>query len=145
TDVTEKKKTEAKLLQAQRLENIDRLASGIAHDLNNIFAPLTMGLDLLRQTYAEIPDEPLLAALRASVRRGTDLVRQILTFSRGLEGPRRPVALHPLVEELTGFFRQTFPKSITITTEMPEALWPVHADPTQLYQLLANLCINARD
>jgi PAS domain S-box-containing protein len=145
TDITEKKKTEAKLLRAQRLENIDRLASGIAHDLNNIFGPLTMGIDLLRMTYPDIPDEPLVAMLRTSVRRGTDLVRQILTFSSPVEGARRSVALPPLVDELTGFFRQTFPKSITITTEMPEKLWLVNADPTQMYQLLANLCINARD
>ncbi len=145
TDVTEKKKTEAKLLRAQRMENIDRLASGIAHDLNNIFGPLMMGLDLLRMTYPVIPDDPLLASMRTSVRRGTDLVRQILTFSRGLEGPRRPVLLRPLVEELIGFFRQTFPRSITFTTQLPEHLWLVNADPTQLYQLLANLCINARD
>jgi nitrogen-specific signal transduction histidine kinase/CheY-like chemotaxis protein len=145
TDVTEKKQTDAKLLRAQRMENIARLASGIAHDLNNILGPLTMGIDLLRMTYPDIRDEPLLEVMRTSVRRGTDLVRQILTFSRGVEGPRRPVPLGPLVKELTGFCRQTFPKSITITTEIPEKLWLPCADPTQLDQLLANLCINARD
>jgi PAS domain S-box-containing protein len=145
TDVTEKKKTEAKLLRAQRLENIDRLASGISHDLNNVFAPLALGIDLLRMTYPDVPEEPVLAMMRTSVRRGTDLVRQVLTFSRGLEGPRRPYSLFPLIEELAGFFRQTFPKSITITTDLPEQLWLVNADPTQMYQLLTNLCINARD
>jgi PAS domain S-box-containing protein len=145
TDITEKKQAEVKLLRAQRMENIDRLASGIAHDLNNIFGPLTTGIDLLRMTYPNIPDEPLLAAMRTSVRRGTDLVRQMLTFSRGLEGPRRPTPVWPLIDELTGLFRQTFPKSISITTDVPENLWLVNADPTQIYQLLANLCINARD
>jgi PAS domain S-box-containing protein len=145
TDITERKKAETKILRAQRMENIDRLASGIAHDLNNILGSLTVGLDLLRMTHPDIPDEPLLAMLRSGVRRGTDLVRQVLTFSRGLEGPRRPVPLRPLVEELTGFFRQTFPKSITIKAALPDGLWPVNADPTQLYQLLTNLCINARD
>jgi signal transduction histidine kinase len=145
TDITEKKKTEAKLLRAQRMENIDRLASGIAHDLNNIFGPLGMGIDLLRMSYPQLADEPLLATMCASVRRGTDLVRQILTFSRGQENARRPVALRPLVGELTGFFRQTFPKSITITAEIPDKLWLINADPTQMYQLLTNLCINARD
>jgi PAS domain S-box-containing protein len=145
TDITEKKKTEAKLLRAQRMETIDRLASGIAHDLNNIFGPLNMGIDLLRTTYADLPDEPLLVMMAASVSRGSDLVRRILTFSRGLEGARRPVALRPLVDELTGLFRQTFSKSIIITTEIPETLRPINADPTQMYQLLANLCINSRD
>jgi PAS domain S-box-containing protein len=145
TDVTQKKQTEAKLLRVQRMENIDRLASGIAHDLNNILGPLTMGIDLLRMTSPDVPGEPLLEVMRTCVRRGTDLVRQILTFSRGLEAPRRPVPLRPLVEELVGFFRQTFPKSIKLTTAITEQLWLVNADPTQLYQLLANLCINARD
>jgi PAS domain S-box-containing protein len=145
TDITEKQQAEAKLLRAQRMENIDRLASGIAHDLNNIFGPLTMSIDLLHMSYPDIPDEPLLATMRTSVRRGTDLVRQMLTFSRGLEGPRRPVPVRGLVDELTGFFRQTFPKALTITTDVPDNLWLINADPTQLYQLLANLCINARD
>jgi PAS domain S-box-containing protein len=145
TDITEKKKAEAKLLRAQRLENVDRLASGIAHDLNNLFGPLMMGIDLLHTSYPDVPDEPHLAMMRACIHRGTNLVKQVLMFSRGLEGPRRPVALRPLVNELTAFFRQTFPKSINITTEVPEGLWLVNADPTQLYQLLTNLCINARD
>jgi PAS domain S-box-containing protein len=145
TDITERKKAEAKIFRAQRMENVDRLASGVAHDLNNILGPLTMGLDLLRLTHPQIADDPLWETLRASVSRGTDLVRRILTFSRGLEGPRQPLPLGPLVAELTGLFRQTFPKSITITTELPEDLWLVNADPTQLHQLLANLCINARD
>jgi PAS domain S-box-containing protein len=145
TDITEMKKTESKLLRAQRMENIDRLASGIAHDLNNTFVPLEMGIDLLRMTHPDLSDNPVLVMMRASVRRGTDMVRQILTFSRGREGARRPVPLRPLVDESTSFFRQTFPKAITITTQIPEKLWLLNADPTQMYQLLANLCINARD
>jgi PAS domain S-box-containing protein len=145
TDITERKKTEARLLRAQRLENIERLASGIAHDLNNILGPLAMGFDLLRLACRNLPDESLLAMMQTSVRRGSDLVRQILVFSGGQEGERRPVPPRPLVEELTSFFRQTFPKSIAITTEMPEKLWLINADPTQMYQLLTNLCINARD
>jgi two-component system, cell cycle sensor histidine kinase and response regulator CckA len=145
TDVTEKKQAEAKLLRAQRMENIDRLASGIAHDLNNILGPLTMGIDLLRMNYPDAPNEPLLATLRTSVQRGADLVRQILMFSRGLTGPRRRIQLGPLVSELVTLFQQTFPKSITITTLIPQNLWPINADATQVHQLLANLCINARD
>jgi PAS domain S-box-containing protein len=145
TDITEKKKTEEKLLRAQRMEIMDRLASGIAHDLNNIFSPLMMGIDQLRITYPDVSDEPLLEMMRTCVRRGTDLVRQVLSFSRGAEGTRRPLSLGPLVEESASFFRKTFPKSITITTEVPGKLWLINADPTQMYQLLANLCINARD
>jgi PAS domain S-box-containing protein len=145
TDITEKKQAEGKLLRAQRMENIDRLASGIAHDLNNILGPLTMGIDLLRMSYPDAPNEPLLATLRTSVQRGADLVRQILMFSRGLTGPRCRVQLGPLVSELVTLFQQTFPKSITITTSIPQSLWQINADATQVHQLLANLCINARD
>lgn len=145
TDITEKKKTEEKLLRAQRMENIGRLAGGIAHDLNNILGPLTMGIDLLRMTYPDVPNEPLLTTLRTSVQRGTDLVRQILTFARGFEGPRRRIQLGGLIGELTNLFRRTFPKSITIAASIADGLWPINADATQMYQLVANLCINARD
>jgi PAS domain S-box-containing protein len=145
TDITEKKKTEEKLLRAQRMENIGRLAGGIAHDLNNVLGPLAMGVDLLQMTHLDAVNEPLLTTLRTSVQRGSDLVRQILTFSRGFEGPRRCLQLGCIVGELTDLFGRTFPKSIAITTSIPADLWPVNADATQMYQLLANLCINARD
>jgi signal transduction histidine kinase/CheY-like chemotaxis protein len=145
TDITQRKKTEEKLLRAQRMENIDRLASGIAHDLNNILGPLTMGMDLLQMIYPDAPKQPLLTTLRASVQRGTDLVRQILTFSRGVIGPRRNLPLCPLVSELATLFQQTFPKSILITTAVPEDLWLVKTDATQMHQVLTNLCLNARD
>jgi two-component system cell cycle sensor histidine kinase/response regulator CckA len=145
TDITEKKKTEEKLLRAQRMENIGRLAGGIAHDLNNVLTPLAMGVDLLQMAYPDAPNEPLLTTLRTSVQRGTDLVRQILSFSRGFEGPRRCVQLGCLIRELTELFGRTFPKSITITASLADDLWPITGDATQMYQLLANLCINARD
>jgi nitrogen-specific signal transduction histidine kinase/CheY-like chemotaxis protein len=145
TDITEKKKTEDKLLRAQRLENIGRLAGGIAHDLNNILAPLSMGVEMLEKDCADPADRSLLAAMHANLHRGADLVRQIVTFARGLGGERRPLALGPLIGELAGLFRQTFPRSIAVETAVPEALWRVNADPTQVHQVLTNLCVNARD
>jgi PAS domain S-box-containing protein len=145
TDITEKKKTEEKLLRAQRMENIGRLAGGIAHDLNNILAPLTMGLDLLGTSCTDESSQSLLANLQTTVQRGADLVRQILTFARGLDGPRRPVQPGALVSELAGLLRETFPRSISIETSLPENLWMVNADPTQIHQVLTNLCVNARD
>jgi two-component system, cell cycle sensor histidine kinase and response regulator CckA len=145
TDIREKKKTEDKLRRAQRLENIGRLAGGIAHDLNNLLTPLTMSADLLASACSDSASQALLATMHATLQRGTDLVRQIVTFARGMDGRRRPVHLGPLVGELAGLFRQTFPRSITVETVVPEALWPVHADPTQIHQVLTNLCVNARD
>src|SRR5262249_33938988 len=131
TDITEKKKTEEKLLRAQGLENIGRLAGGIAHDLNNILAPLTMGADLLGRSCPDPSSQALLATMQASIQRGTELVRQILSFSRGLDTERHPVQLAALIAELSRLFQQTFPRSITIRTSVPETLWLVHADGTQ--------------
>lgn len=145
TDITERKKTEEKLLRAQGLENIGRLAGGIAHDLNNILAPLTMGADLLGRSYTDPSSQALLTTMQASIQRGTDLVRQILSFSRGLDTERHPVQLAALIGELSRLFQQTFPRSITLHTSVPETLWLVHADGTQLHQVLTNLCVNARD
>ena len=145
TDITEKKRIEDKLQAAQRLENIGRLASGIAHDLNNILTPLTMGLDLLVSGAGKASEPSLLAVMHATLERGTGLVRQILTFARGLDGQRGPVQLGPLISELAGLLQQTFPRSITLETVVGQALWPVSADLTQLHQVLTNLCVNARD
>jgi PAS domain S-box-containing protein len=144
TDITETKKTEQKLLRAQRMENIGRLAGGIAHDLNNILAPLIMGVDLLEVAPVDASSRDLLATMRTSLKRGADLVRQILSFSRGLD-KRQPVRLAALVGELARLYQGTFPKSITIRTSVPDDLWAVHADATQLHQVLTNLSVNARD
>jgi two-component system, cell cycle sensor histidine kinase and response regulator CckA len=145
TDITEKKKAENKLLRAQRLENIGRLAGGIAHDLNNILTPLTGGIDLLQRSCTDPADRPLLATMRASVQRGAELVRQILTFARGLDGQRRLVQLSLLIDELVRLFRQTFPRSIQISVSVAGDLWLINADATQMHQILTNLCVNARD
>jgi PAS domain S-box-containing protein len=145
TDITEKKQTEEKLLRAQRLENLGRLAAGIAHDLNNMLTPLTMSVDLLESSCRDPASRGVLATMETAVRRGADLVGQILTFTRGLGGGRRPLQVGPLMKEPARLFRQTFPRSITIDTVIAEGLWPVHADPTQLHQVLTNLCVNARD
>jgi PAS domain S-box-containing protein len=145
TDVTEKKKAENKLLRAQRLENIGRLAGGIAHDLNNILTPLIVGIDLLQLSCTDPSDRSLLATMGASVQRGADLIRKILTFARGLDGQRHLVQLGPLIGELAGLFQQTFPKSIAIRTDVAADLWLVNADATQMHQILTNLCVNARD
>jgi CheY-like chemotaxis protein len=121
------------------------LAGGIAHDLNNILAPILMAVQLLRMKYPEASNQQLLATLESSAKRGGDLVKQVLTFARGVQGER--VALQPkhLILEVEKMARQTFPKVIEIVTEVPKDLWTVKADSTQLHQVLMNLCVNARD
>ena len=148
TDITEKKQLEKQFYRAQRLESVGTLASGIAHDLNNVFAPILMISQLLplRLQTADARTQELLKSLEDSSKRGAALVKQILTFARGTEGKRIPLQVRHLVLEVAQVIKQTFPKSLEIFTEIStKALWLVKADPTQLHQVLMNLAVNARD
>jgi two-component system cell cycle sensor histidine kinase/response regulator CckA len=144
-DVTEKKKFEGQLLRNQRLESIGTLAGGIAHDLNNALAPIMMSLQLLRMKFTDAESGALLDMIAGSAQRGADMVKQVLTFSRGLEGRRAEVQVKHLVKEMQKIIQQTFPKSIQLRTEIGKDLWTLTADATQLHQVLLNLCVNARD
>ncbi|MBS0633598.1 MAG: response regulator [Verrucomicrobia bacterium] len=144
-DITQQKQLQAQFLRAQRMESIGTLAGGIAHDLNNILAPILMGAGLLRLKLTDPSSIDTLDTMEASARRGADLVRQVLSFGRGIEGQRAPVALGLLVRDMRKIALETFPKSITITTSAPDDTWSVQADMTQLHQVLLNLCVNARD
>jgi PAS domain S-box-containing protein len=145
TDITEKKRTQAHFLRAQRMESIGTLAGGIAHDLNNVLAPILMSLELLKEKLREREDEEILTTLQTSAQRGADLVRQVLTFARGIEGQRVEVDLSGLTREIQNIVRDTFPKSVELRLVRPAGLWNVTGDPTQLHQVLLNLCVNARD
>lgn len=145
TDITGRRRAQEQALRAQRLESVGTLAGGIAHDLNNILAPIMMSIESLREIVTDEDATPLLDILNASAHRGADLVRQVLSFARGVDGSRVPVSLVPLIKELLKVLRDTFPKSIDIRLEAPEHLWYVVGDPTQLHQVFMNLCVNARD
>lgn len=144
-DITDKKQLEQQFLRAQRLESIGTLASGIAHDLNNVLAPIIMSLKLFRPKLTDPEDQELLLALDSSARRGADIVRQVLTFARGVEGARQPVDLKVLIGELEKIARDTFPRSIQINVSVDDELGKIVGDSTQIYQVLMNLCVNARD
>jgi hypothetical protein len=145
TDITEKKKLEAQSLRTQRLESIGTLASGIAHDLNNVLTPILMSVTLLQEGLTDERDLKLLETLRCSAQRGSDMVKQILSFARGEAGHRAVIPLKPLASEVTKIIRDTFPKNIQVRLQTAKDLWPVLADTTQLHQVLMNLCVNARD
>ncbi len=145
TDNTEKKKLEMQFLRAQRLESIGTLAGGVAHDLNNILAPILMSVNLLRESLTDPDDRRLLETLHLCAQRGADMVKQILAFTRGRHGGRGVISLSHLVSEWAAVARETFPRSIRIEIEAGREIWNVHADATQIYQLLMNLCVNARD
>ena len=145
SDVTEKKHLESQYLRAQRMESIGMLAGGIAHDLNNVLAPIVMATQLLQLRYTDADSQKLLSTVEASAQRGAELVRQVLTFARGLEGQRLLVHPKSLVRDVERLLSDTVGKSIEVATHFEPDLWPVPGDPTQLHQVLMNLCINARD
>ena len=145
TDVTDKKKMEAQFLRAQRMESIGTLAGGIAHDLNNVLSPILMSIDMLDLKTKDPDSKKWLQVLRSNAERGSSMVRQVLSFARGVEGER--VALQPkhLIKEIVKILRETLPKSIEISFQIPNDLWMISADATQMHQVLMNLCVNARD
>lgn len=148
TDITQKKLLEAQFLRAQRLESLGTLASGVAHDLNNILTPIVAVSQLLPMKLKDqdAQSQNFLQILQNSARRGTDLVQQILAFGRGVEGQRAVIQVGHLLSEVGKVARQTFPKNIQISiTLAEEGLWQVAADATQLHQVLMNLFVNARD
>jgi signal transduction histidine kinase len=145
TDKRAKKKLETQFLRIQRLETLGMLAAGIAHDLNNVLAPVSMGAPVLRMLVTDPRASKLIDALEASANRGSALVRQILTFARGAGGEHRPLDLAHLADELTRILEQSFPPSITVDSRWPDDLHRVTANPIQMHQVLLNLCVNARD
>ena len=145
SDITERKKLESQFLRAQRLESVGALASGIAHDLNNVLAPILMSVGLLDDLVADATGKKLLETVRVSAWRGAELVKQILAFTRGVAGHRDVVQLQPLIAEIARILRETLPRGIQICTSGNKELWPVLADTTQFHQVLMNLCVNARD
>jgi PAS domain S-box-containing protein len=144
-DITESKGLQEQSFRAQRMEAIGTLAGGIAHDLNNILAPILMAPALLREYAHSDKERRLLDLIEQSAQRGSHVVRQLLTFSRGSGGERTGVKLHPLLEEMIGIMRETFPREIIIRDASQADLNIVLADPTQLHQVIMNLCVNARD
>lgn len=145
TDITENKRMEAQFLRAQRMESIGTLAGGIAHDLNNVLSPILMAIDMLQLKATDESSKKWLDVLRTNAERGGNMVRQVLSFARGVAGER--VALQPkhLIKEIVKILRETLPKSIEINFNVPDNLWIISADATQMHQVLMNLCVNARD
>lgn len=145
TDITETRQLEQHFLRNQRLEAIGTLASGIAHDLNNILAPILMAVGLLRKDARGTPMERMINIIESSAERGAGVVKQVLTFARGVEGERALLQSKHLLGELSKIMMQTFPPSIDVRTNFPPNLWMITGDATQLHQVLLNLCVNARD
>ncbi len=145
SDITEKKQLEARFMRAQRLESIGALASGIAHDLNNVLAPIIMGATLLRDAARDDTARNLVRMMEKSAERGAGIVRQVLTFARGSEGQRVSLQLRHLIQDMIKMADETFPKNIQVEDQSAAEVCPIEGDATQLHQALLNLCVNARD
>jgi two-component system, cell cycle sensor histidine kinase and response regulator CckA len=145
TDISEQKKIEDQLLRAQRMESIGTLAGGIAHDLNNILSPILMASDMLRLEKLDENAESWLQIIRENAERGASLVKQVLSFARGVEGERVSVQMRHIIKDLIKVLRETLPKSISVEFNLAPDLNTITGDATQIHQVLMNLCINARD
>lgn len=145
TDITERKQLEAQFLRSQRMESIGTLAGGMAHDLNNILSPMMLSLQFLQRKHRDEESQKWLGALLENAERGASLIKQMLSFARGTESDKMPVQPRHLVKEVIRILRETFPKSIGIRFFIPDNLWTVVGDPTQIHQILMNLAVNARD
>jgi PAS domain S-box-containing protein len=145
TDITEKKQLKSQFLRAQRMESIGTLAGGIAHDLNNVLAPILMSAQLMQMKMPDKQSQRLLKTIETNAKRGGALVKQVLSFARGIEGKRTIIQVRHLIFEIRQIALQTFPKSIEFSTALAPELWSVLGDATQLHQVLMNLCVNARD
>ena len=124
TDITDHKRLEERFLRAQRMESIGTLASGVAHDLNNILMPIMVAVDLLRPLASKAEDHETLAMVEQAGRRASDIVKQLLTFGRGVEGRRVGVQLRNLLRKSEKWCEKPFPKTSRRNTISPTSLWP---------------------
>jgi PAS domain S-box-containing protein len=145
TDITERKQLEEQFLRAQRLESLGVLVSGIAHDLNNALTPVLIGAGILRGENLSPEGAGILDTVESSAKRGAEMVRQVLAFARGGGSGRTVIRVDRLVKEMGKIITDTFPKNIECRIRVDTDCSPVSAAPTQLHQVLMNLCVNARD
>ncbi|OKH35453.1 histidine kinase [[Phormidium ambiguum] IAM M-71] len=145
TDITQKKLMERQFLRSQRMESIGTLAGGIAHDLNNILAPILMAVQLLQLQITSKQGQQWLEILEDSTRRGSELIKQVLSFARGLDGEYGILQIRHLIKEIKKIAEEIFPRYINIYADISKELWAVYGDATHLHQVLMNLCVNARD
>jgi PAS domain S-box-containing protein len=142
----ELKRTQAQLIQAQKMEAFGQLAAGIAHDFNNLLTSIGGFSELLlREAPEDSQQQEDLRQIKIAAQRAADLTRQLRLFTRQEEGKRFPIRLNSAVEEIHALLERSLPKEITVELHLEPGLWAAEADPSQMSQVLMNLCVNARD
>ena len=144
-DVSDAKLLEAKFLRAQRLESIGALAGGIAHDLNNVLTPILASARLLKDDLRDHPARRWIELMETSALRGAGILQQILSFTRGSSEQHELLRLKYFIEEMCRIVTETFPNGIQFRSTFSPDLSMIRGDPTQIQQVLMNLCVNARD
>ena len=144
-DVTERKRLEAKQLRAQRTESIGVLASGMAHDLKNLLVPVKMAAELLQRKHEDQKSRSMLTSIGLSAEHSINLVQQVLSFVRGVEGQHVPLQAVDLLRRTVSAIQGTVPSNIEIVCDLPNNSAAVLGDETQLRQVLVNLITNAKD
>ena len=145
SDITEWRREQDARLRAQRMEALGTLTGGIAHDLNNVLTPILMSVQLLALDEHDSTRRELLATTETAVRRGAEMVRQVLSFVRGVEGRRIAVDVDQLLDEFIAITREALPEGVALETKRTPEMAGTVGDPTQLLQVLVNLATNARD
>ena len=145
TNITDKKRLESQFLRAQRLESIGTLAGGIAHDLNNVMTPIMLSIEMLKEKFTDESSQRLVSMIERNAQRGTNLIKQVVSFAKGVEGERMPLQISQIINEIKKIIRDTFPKDIEINIKTSGDLPTILGDTTQIQQVLMNLCVNARD
>jgi signal transduction histidine kinase len=133
------------VLQAPRMESAGDFAGALAHDLNSALAPILMGLRALQQKCDDEESRRWLALMSKSAERGKDLIERVLAFARGAESERVPFRITALVADIAGILKETLPENIRLQLRVPNDLWSAVGDATQIWRVLMNLCVNARD
>ena len=143
-DITDKKRMEKQLLQAQKMESIGTLAGGIAHDFNNILFPIMGHTEML---LTDVPEDSQyqkgLNKIYSGTLRARDLVKQILTFSRQENGELKLMKMQPIIKEVLKLIRSTIPATIDIKEDIQPDCGAIKADPTQIHQIIMNIATNA--
>jgi PAS domain S-box-containing protein len=145
SDITERRRLEQQSIRAQRLESIALLTGGLAHDLQNILTPVKMSIDMLKEDLPPESRKKMLAAADERATSGLELVKNILTYGKGISGERATLNVAEIVEEAISLIAEGINEKIRIKRRINCARAEVLGDRNQLKQVLMNLCVNARD